>query len=149
MGPEQPSPSVYDWPTSVGFAIVGTIAAVALIVIFTYLDDVIGSFWSQVVYFLAVGGGVVAAAERSRQKDQLDPGRLGRSATPITPAGLPGPFVVTQALGVLGIAMLAAGAVIGGGRGIIWLFSGLVLVLVGGVGLVFWTAGLAARRRAH
>ena len=145
----QQTPSVYDWRTSVGFAIVGTVAAVVLIVVFTYLDDVIGSFWSQVVYFLAVFGGVVAAAERSRRKDIEDPGRLGRSTTPITPVGLPGPFAVTQALGVLGVTMLIAGAIIGDGRGIIWVASGWVLVLVGGVGLVFWTAGIAARRRAQ
>ena len=49
---------------------------------------------------------------------------------PVTPAGLPGPFVCTQAFGVLGAAMLVFGAVIGGGRGIIWIFSGIVLVLV-------------------
>ena len=37
---------------------------------------------------------------------------------------------------------------IGGDRGIIWIFSGIVLLLVGGVGLSFWLAGLRARRAA-
>jgi hypothetical protein len=43
--------------------------------------------------------------------------------------------------------MLAVGAVIRGDRGIIWIFSGFVLVLVGGVGFAFWAAGLVATRR--
>ena len=63
----------------------------------------------------------------------------------MTPAGLPGPFVATQAFGVLGVTMIVAGAVIGGGRGVIWIFSGIVLVLVGGSA---WPSGrLDARRR--
>jgi hypothetical protein len=66
----------------------------------------------------------------------------------VTPAGLPGPFVATQAFGVLGVAMIVAGAVIGGSRGVIWIFSGIVLVLVGGVGLVFWAGTMATRRSA-
>jgi hypothetical protein len=140
---------VYPWPTSVAFAIAGTAAAVGLILVFTYLVDVIGDFWSQVVYFVAVFGGITAAAVRSRRLDTRDPSRLSGSSTPITPVGLPGPFVVTQALGVLGIAMLVVGAAVGGDRGILWIFSGVVLVLVGGVGLAFWTAGLLSRRRGH
>ena len=48
---------LYDWPTSIAFAVGGTAAAVVLIVVFTYLVDWVGSFWSQVVYFLAVFGG--------------------------------------------------------------------------------------------
>jgi hypothetical protein len=141
--------SVYDWPTAVGIAVAGTVAAVGLIVLFTYVVDWIGAFWSQVVYFTAVFALVVAAAVRSRRLDQQDPSRLRRTATPITPAGLPGPFVVTQAIGVLGLAMIAVGAAVQGDRGIIWLFSGSVLVLVGLVGLVFWTAGLLGRRQTR
>jgi hypothetical protein len=141
-------PSVYDWRTSIAVAAVGTVAAIVLIVVFTYLVDVIGPVWSQVVYFVAVFGGIIAAAVRSRRKDSEDPARLGRTHTPITPVGLPGPFVTTQALGVLGVTMLVIGAIVHGDRGIIWIFSGFVLVLVGGVGLAFWSAGvLAARRR--
>jgi hypothetical protein len=145
--PEERAAPVYDWRTSIAVAAVGTAAAVGLIVVFTYLVDVIGDFWSQVVYFLAVFGGIVAAAVRSRRKDSEDPARLGRTSTPITPVGLPGAFVTTQAIGVLGIAMLVVGAIVRGDRGIIWIFSGFVLILVGGVGLVFWSAGLVASRR--
>jgi hypothetical protein len=130
-------------------AVVGTAAAVALIIAFTYLVDVAGGVWSQAIYFLAVFGGIVIAALRSRRKDAEDPTRLSGQGAPITPAGLPGPFVVTQALGVLGIAMIAVGAVVGGDRGITWIFGGIVTVLVGGVGLAFWTAGfLSSRRRS-
>jgi len=146
MGTERRTPQVYSWANSVGFAVAGTIAAVVLIIVFTYLVDVIGAFWSQVGYFLAVFGGIVAAATRSRRMDADDPSRLGDTAALITPAGLPGPFVVTQALGVLGIAMIAVGVIVQGDRGTLWVFSGLVAVLVGGVGLAFWSAGLAARR---
>lgn len=146
-GPQQ-QPGVYGWQASIVFAVVGTVISVALIIVFTELVGWVGDFWSQVIYFAAAGGGIVAAALRSRRKDGEDPGRLRRGGTPITPAGLPGPFVVTQGLGVLGVAMLVAGAVIGGDRGIIWIFSGIVLLLVGGVGLVFWLAGLRARRPA-
>jgi hypothetical protein len=148
MATERPTPSVYSWANSIAIAAAGTVAAVVLIVIFTYLVDLVGAFWSQVVYFLAVFGGVVAAAVHSRRKDAADPSRLGDAAAPITPAGLPGPFVVTQALGVLGVAMIVVGVIVQGDRGILWVFSGLVAVLVGGVGLAFWTAGLAARRSA-
>jgi hypothetical protein len=141
---------VYSWTTSVVVAVVGTAAAVGLIVVFTYLVDVVGGVWSQVIYFLAVFGGIVAAALRSRRKDGEDPARLGGQGAPITPAGLPGPFVVTQALGVLGVAMIVVGALVGGDRGITWIFGGLVAVLVGGVGLAFWTAGfVSARRRSQ
>ena len=103
---------LYDWPTSIAFAVGGTAAAVVLIVVFTYLVDWVGSFWSQVVYFLAVFGGVVGLALRSRMKDDADPARLRAASSPVTPMGLPGPFVLTQALGVLGIAMIAVGLVI-------------------------------------
>jgi hypothetical protein len=44
--------------------------------------------------------------------------------------------------------MLVSGVLIGGGRGIIWIFSGVVLVLVGGVGLAFWGGSMVARRNA-
>jgi hypothetical protein len=139
---------LYDWPTSIAFAVGGTAAAVVLIVVFTYLVDWVGSFWSQVVYFLAVFGGVVGLALRSRMKDDADPARLRAASSPVTPMGLPGPFVLTQALGVLGIAMIAVGVVIRGDRGILWTFAGFVLVLVGGVGLVTWLLAMAGRRRA-
>ena len=66
----------------------------------------------------------------------------------MTPIGLPGPFVLTQAFGVLGIAMIAFGAVLQGDRGILWVFAGYVLFLVGGVGLVMWLLAMAGRRRA-
>jgi hypothetical protein len=145
--PEERAAPVYDWRTSVAVAVIATVAAVGLIVVFNYLVDVIGDFWSQVVYFVAVFGGVIVGALRSRRKDSEDPARLGRLSSPITPAGLPGPFVTTQAIGVLGVAMLVIGAIIRGDRGIIWIFSGFVLILVGGVGLAFWSAGLLAARR--
>jgi hypothetical protein len=133
---------VYDWQTAIGVAVVGTIAAVGLIVLFTYLVDWVGDFWSQVIYFVAVFGGVIGLALRSRAKDEADPSRLAQGGPAITPAGLPGPFVVTQAMGVLAVAMLAVGYVVGGNRGLIWAFSAMVLGLVGLVGLVFWLFGL-------
>lgn len=140
--------TVYAWQTSIGVAVVGTAAAVVLIVLFTYMDDYIGSFWSQVMYFLAFFGVVIGLAERSRRADRRDPARLSDASQPVTPAGLPGPFVATQAFGVLGVTMIVAGAVIGGGRGVIWIFSGIVLVLVGSVGLAFWAGSMLARRSA-
>ncbi|MEP6641030.1 MAG: hypothetical protein ABJB93_03875 [Gaiellales bacterium] len=140
--------TVYAWQTSIGVAVGGAIAAVALIVFFTYVDDYIGSFWSQVLYFAAFFAGVVGLAERSRRGDRADPSRLVDASQPVTPAGLPGPFVCTQAFGVLGVAMLVSGALIGGGRGIVWIFSGVVLVLVGSVGLAFWGATMLTRRNA-
>ncbi|HEU0195508.1 MAG TPA: hypothetical protein VFQ71_14985 [Gaiellales bacterium] len=146
MSGENRTPSVYDWPTSVTFAAVGTVVAVVLILIFTEIVDVIGDFWSQVFYFVAVFGGIVVAAVRSRRRDRREPTRLTAS-TPITPAGLPGPFVVTQGLGVLGLTMIIVGAIIAGDAGIIWIFGGFVLALVGGVGLVFWLGGMVADRR--
>jgi hypothetical protein len=138
---------VYDWPTSIAVAVAGTVAAVILIVVFTYLVDWVGSFWSQVVYFLAVFAGVIGLALRSRSKDDADPSRLRAASTAVTPIGLPGPFVLTQAFGVLGIVMIAVGAVVQGDRGILWAFAGYVLVLVGGVGLVMWVLTMAGRRR--
>jgi hypothetical protein len=89
---------------------------------------------------------VIGLAERSRRLDRANPSRLGDASQPVTPAGLPGPFVCTQAFGVLGIAMIVAGALIGGARGVIWIFSGIVLVLVGGVGLAFWGGAMMSRR---
>jgi hypothetical protein len=138
---------LYDWPTSIAVAVAGTSAAVILIVVFTYLVDWVGSFWSQVVYFLAVLVGVVGLALRSRSKDDADPSRLTAASSAITPMGLPGPFVLTQAFGVLGIVMVAVGVVVQGDRGILWAFAGFVLVLVGGVGLVTWILAMAGRRR--
>jgi peptidoglycan/LPS O-acetylase OafA/YrhL len=148
MSDQTKQPAVYDWPTAIGFALVATAAAISLIVLFTYLVDWVGAFWSQVIYFLVVFGGIAGLAVRSRRKDEADPTRLGRAAPPITPAGLPGPFVVTQALGVLAIAMVVVAVVVGGDRGLIWGFSALVLGLVGLVGLLFWLAGLRGQRRA-
>ena len=139
-------PELYGWQTAVGVAVAGTLAAVGLIILFTELVDWVGDFWSQVIYFVAVFGGIIGLALRSRAKDEADPSRLISGGPTVTPAGLPGPFVVTQALGVLAIAMLAVGAVIGGDRGLIWAFSGMVLGLVGLVGLVFWLLGLRGRR---
>ena len=139
---------LYDWQTSIAVAVGGTVAAVILIVIFTYLVDWGGSFWSQVVYFLAVFGGIVGLALRSRRKDDADPSRLMTPSTPVTPIGLPGPFVLTQAFGVLGLAMVAVGLVVQGDRGILWVFAGFVLILVGGVGLAMWLGTMAARRRS-
>jgi hypothetical protein len=139
---------VYDWPTSIAFAVGGTAAAVVLIVVFTYLVDWVGSFWSQVVYFLAVFGAVIGLAIRSRRKDDADPARLTVAYSRVTPMGLPGPFVMTQAFGILGLAMIAVGVVVQGDRGILWAFAGYVLVLVGGVGLVMWLLSMAGRRRA-
>jgi hypothetical protein len=138
---------LYDWPTSIAVAVAGTSAAVILIVVFTYLVDWVGSFWSQVVYFLAVLVGVVGLALWSRSKDDADPSRLTAASSAITPMGLPGPFVLTQAFGVLGIVMIAVGVVVQGDRGILWAFAGFVLVLVGGVGLVTWILAMAGRRR--
>jgi hypothetical protein len=138
---------LYDWPTSIAVAVAGTSAAVILIVVFTYLVDWVGSFWSQVVYFLAVLVGVVGLALRSRSKDDADPSRLTAASSAVTPMGLPGPFVLTQAFGVLGIVMVAVGVVVQGDRGILWAFAGFVLVLVGGVGLVTWILAMAGRRR--
>jgi MFS family permease len=143
---ENRTPSVYDWQTSITFAVVGTVLAVVLILIFTEIVDLVGDFWSQVFYFVAVFGGIIAAAIRSRRKDRQEPARLS-ATTPITPAGLPGPFVVTQALGVLGLTMIIVGAILGGDAGIIWIFGGFVLALVGGVGLLFWLGGMVADRR--
>jgi hypothetical protein len=138
---------LYDWPTSIAVAVAGTSAAVILIVVFTYLVDWVGSFWSQVVYFLAVLVGVVGLALWSRSKDDADPSRLTAASSAVTPMGLPGPFVLTQAFGVLGIVMIAVGVVVQGDRGILWAFAGFVLVLVGGVGLVTWILAMAGRRR--
>ena len=140
---------LYDWPTSIAFAVGGTAAAVVLIVVFTYLVDYAGSFWSQVIYFAAILAAVVGLAVRSRRKDELDPSRLRSAASPVTPLGLPGPFVVTQALGVLGLAMIAVGLVVQGDRGILWVFAGMVLVLVGAVGRVMWLGTLAGGRRSR
>ena len=103
--------TVYAWQTSIGVAVVGTAAAVVLIVVFTYMDDYIGSFWSQLIYFAAFFVVVIGLAERSRRSDRANPARLGDASQPVTPAGLPGPFVCTQAFGVLGIAMIVSGGV--------------------------------------
>ena len=51
--PDQPR-EVYDWQTSITVAVGGTVAAIGLIVLFTYLVDWVGDFWSQVIYFVAV-----------------------------------------------------------------------------------------------
>jgi hypothetical protein len=131
---------VYSWGGSVGVAIVGTVLVVILIFVFTELEDLVGQFWSQVIYFPTIALVVIAAALRSRRLDSTDPSRL-TSPAPITPAGLPGPFVVTQALGVAGIVMIVTGLVLGGDAELMWIASGFVCALTGGVGLVFWLSG--------
>ena len=137
--------SLVDWPTSVGIAFGGTVAAVGLMILFTELVDWIGPLWSQVVYFLAVFGAVVWLGARDRRQDSQDPSRLRRAAS-VTPAGLPGPFVATQAFGVLAVGMAIVGVVIGVPRGLIWIGGAWVLFLVGMVGLGFWLATLREER---
>jgi len=144
----QPQQPVYSWGTSIGFALVATAAAVGLIVVFTGLIDWVGQFWAQVIYFPTVFLGVAFAAVRSRRKDATDPKRLRGGANPITPAGLPGPFVVTQALGVLGIVMIVSGVILGGSAELLWTASGAVLLLTGAVGLGFWLSGRPWQRPA-
>jgi hypothetical protein len=141
MSSDEGQQPVYSWGMSVGFALIATAIAVGLIVVFTGLIDWVGEFWSQVIYFPTVFAGVLIAALRSRTKDKADPIRLGGGANPITPAGLPGPFVVTQALGVLGIVMVVSGFALGGSAKLLWTASGFVLLLTGGVGLLFWLSG--------
>ena len=138
---QQPQQPVYSWGTSVGFALVGTALAVGLIIVFTGLIDWVGEFWAQVIYFPTVFLAIAFAALRSRRKDEDDPERLSGGAHPITPAGLPGAFVVTQALGVLGIVMIVSGLILGGSAELLWTASGVVLLLTGGVGLAFWLSG--------
>ena len=137
-----------DWRTSVLMAIAGTGAAIALILVFTFLVEWVGEFWAQVIYFTAVFGLILALAVRDRRRDILDPERRRRGAQ-ITSAGLPGPFVFTQAVGVLGIGMLVIGGALAwpgdDSRGLVWVGGGIVLTLVGGVGLVFWLSGLGSR----
>jgi hypothetical protein len=147
---QQEQPAVYSWGTSIALAVALTAAAIGLIILFTKLIDWVGPFWSQVVYFTAFFGVVIALAERSRRRDDEDRRRLNRTAGPITPAGLPGPFVVTQALGVLGVVMevlAQAGSVIDGRAQLLWEWAGVVLILVGAVGLVFWLSGIRTMRR--
>ena len=102
---------VYDWPTSIALAVGGTAAAVVLIVVFTYLVDWVGSFWSQVVYFLA--DALRYEMGRDLGMTLADTGTVrveacASSLPTVTPFGMPGPFVLTQAFGVLGIAMIAS-----------------------------------------
>ena len=66
-------PTVYSWSGSVGFAVVGVTAAIGLIIVFTYLVDWVDEFWAQAIYFTFAAGAVVAAAVRSRRKDEADP----------------------------------------------------------------------------
>src|SRR5215213_5862397 len=61
-----------NWPTSIGIAIGGAVAAIALILVFTYLVDWIGDFWSQVVYFAAIFVVVLELARRDRRRDEED-----------------------------------------------------------------------------
>jgi hypothetical protein len=149
---DQEQPAVYSWGTSIALAAGLTAAAIGLIILFTKLIGWVGPFWSQVIYFAVFFGIVIALAQRSRRRDEADRGRLTRASGPITPAGLPGPFVVTQALGVLGVVMeivAQAGSVIDGRAELVWEWSGVVLILVGAVGLVFWLSGIRAVRRAQ
>ena len=80
MNDQTKQPAVYDWQTAIGFALVATASAVGLIVLFTYLVDWVGDFWSQVIYVMVVFGGIFGMAVRSRRKDEADPTRLGRTA---------------------------------------------------------------------
>jgi amino acid transporter len=141
-----------DWPTSVAFAVGAAIAAIALILLFSYIVDWIGELWPQVLGFALILGGIAWLAERDRRKDERDPARRRRGAS-ITRAGLPGPFVFTQAVGVLGVSMIAVGAILtwilDDPRGLLWFGGGWVLVLVGAVGLVFWVSGLRTRGTAR
>jgi hypothetical protein len=151
-GTEAAERDLVDWRTSVALAIAGTAAAIGLVLVFTFLVEWVGEFWAQVIYFTAVFGLILALAVRDRRRDIVDPTRRQRGAQ-ITRAGLPGPFVFTQAVGVLGLTMLA----IGGGlawpgdddRGLVWVGGGIVLTLVGAVGLVFWVSGLRGRSAVH
>jgi hypothetical protein len=146
---EQEQPAVYSWGTSIALAAGLTGAAIVLIVLFTKLIDWVGPFWSQVIYFTAFFAFIIALAERSRRRDDADRTRLSRASGPITPAGLPGPFVVTQALGVLGVVMVVlaqVGSIIDGEVELLWEWSGVVLILVGAVGLVFWLSGMRTVR---
>ncbi len=134
-------------PSRSDLPIGATIGAVLLILVFTELIDWVGDVYSQVIYVAAIFGGILVAANRSRARDTREPSRLTRGSTPITPAGLPGPFMVTQALGILGLTMIVFAFVLQGNAGYLWGFSGFVLILVGGVGLVFWMAGIVSQRR--
>ena len=49
-GPGGEEQQLTNWSTSVGIALGGTVAAIALILLFTYLVDWVGDFWSQVAY---------------------------------------------------------------------------------------------------
>jgi len=139
--------AVYSWGGSVGFALTGTVIVVGLILLFTVLERLVGQFWAQVIYFPTIFLIVTGAAVRSRRLDSADPTRLTRPAA-ITPAGLPGPFVITQALGVAGIVMVVAGVIIGGEAQVLWVASGYVCLLVGAVGLLFWLSGRPWRQRS-
>jgi hypothetical protein len=144
---QERQPAVYSWGQSVALAAACTVGAIGLIVLFTDLVDWVGEFWSQVIYFTAVVGGIVVLALRSRRRDEENPARLGHAANSTTPAGLPGPFVVTQAVGVLGVVMVVVGLFLGGQAELLWVWSGVVLILVGAVGLAFWLNGYRAVRR--
>ena len=143
-------PGLVDWPTSVGLAVGGTIVAVALILLLSYMVDWIGEFWPQIFAFTLVLGTILWLAGRDRRKDERDPARRRRGAS-VTPAGLPGPFVVTQALGILGLTMIVVGGILtffaDDDRGLLWFGGGWVLWLVGMVGLIFWLLGLRAGTR--
>jgi hypothetical protein len=144
---DQRQTAVYSWGGSVGFALIGTAIVVGLILLFTALESLVGDFWAQVIYFPTIFLIVAGAAVRSRRLDSADPSRLTRPAA-ITPAGLPGPFVITQALGVAGIVMVIAGLIVGGSGQVLWIASGYVCLLVGGVGLLFWLSGKPWQRRS-
>ena len=68
----------------------GTVAAVVLIIIFTYLIDWVGDFWSQVIYFVAIFGGILAFASRGRREDTNDPSRLPETLPRSLPRACPG-----------------------------------------------------------
>jgi len=58
---------VYSWSGSVGFAIVGTVLAVVLILVFTALEDLVGQFWSQLIYFPTIAIVVIAGCAAPRR----------------------------------------------------------------------------------
>ena len=85
---------VYSWGGSVGFAIVGTVLAVVLILVFTELEDLVGQFWSQVIYFPTIVFVVVAprcapadGRRGSHPAVQADADHAGRAARPFVVPG--------------------------------------------------------------
>src|SRR4051794_41759400 len=97
--PQPPPSEVYRWQTAIGVAALGTLAAVGLIVLFTYLVGWVGDFWSQVVYFVAGFWGNVAPGFCRRAQGGGGPGPVTPGGPPGTPGRLAGPVVGPQGLG--------------------------------------------------